>query len=148
MFIVNVEGAVHRHGKWLIIERSLKEEQAAGALSLAGGKADQEAAAEDILEETVKRELYEEVGIEIKGRPQYISSSCFIGASGAPVINVVFLCEYERGEASCKSPDEVEAVYWMSAEEVVNHPKSPPWTIQSLRAAEQALGRQKGGTVR
>lgn len=38
MFIVNVEGAVRRAGKWLIVERSRKEEHAGGMLSLVGGK--------------------------------------------------------------------------------------------------------------
>ena len=38
MFIVNVEGAVYKNGKWLLIERSLKEEHAGGTLSLVGGK--------------------------------------------------------------------------------------------------------------
>lgn len=38
MFIVNVEGAIRKDGKWIIIERSYKEEHAAGSLSLVGGK--------------------------------------------------------------------------------------------------------------
>lgn len=33
MFIVNVEGALRKENKWLIIERSKNEEHAAGLLS-------------------------------------------------------------------------------------------------------------------
>ncbi|CAN7313515.1 hypothetical protein [Paenibacillus sp. LjRoot56] len=40
MFIVNVEGAVFKEEKWLIIKRSEKEEHAGGSLSLVGGKVD------------------------------------------------------------------------------------------------------------
>jgi 8-oxo-dGTP diphosphatase len=32
MFVVNVEGAIHRNGKWLLIRRSEKEEHAGGML--------------------------------------------------------------------------------------------------------------------
>jgi hypothetical protein len=38
MFIVNIEGAIFKEEKWLVIERSLKEEHAGGTLSLVGGK--------------------------------------------------------------------------------------------------------------
>ncbi|KWX72124.1 hypothetical protein AMQ84_25905 [Paenibacillus riograndensis] len=38
MFIVNVEGAICRDDKWLVITRSTKEEHAGGTLSLVGGK--------------------------------------------------------------------------------------------------------------
>ncbi|MEF7565313.1 hypothetical protein V4V35_20160 [Bacillus infantis] len=40
MFIVNVEGAVHRGGKWLIGKRSSQESHAGGMLALIGGKAE------------------------------------------------------------------------------------------------------------
>ncbi|KRG10886.1 hypothetical protein ACA30_03695 [Virgibacillus soli] len=54
MFLVNVEGAIFRNHKWLIIERSKKEEHAGGLLSLVGGKVEQiEDTSLDILEKTV-----------------------------------------------------------------------------------------------
>ncbi len=34
MFVVNVEGAIRRNEKWLLIRRSEKEEHAGGGLSL------------------------------------------------------------------------------------------------------------------
>ena len=37
LFIVNVEGAIYKDEKWLLIRRSEKEEHAGGALSLVGG---------------------------------------------------------------------------------------------------------------
>ena len=38
MFIVNVEGAICKDEKWLVITRSSKEEHAGGTLSLVGEK--------------------------------------------------------------------------------------------------------------
>ncbi|BBI33300.1 NUDIX hydrolase [Cohnella abietis] len=136
MFIVNVEGAVCRDDKWLIIKRSDKEEHAGGTLSLVGGKADIEGNTLEILERTVKRELYEEVGIEVKDNVTYVYSSSFIADDGCNVINVVFLCEYDRGTAYTKSPDEVEAVHWLTYEEIIYHPEAPQWTKESLKRAE------------
>ncbi|ENJ6135574.1 hypothetical protein AB1Z82_001697 [Bacillus cereus] len=54
MFIVNVEGAIRKNDKWLVIKRSKKEEHAGGWLSLVGGKLDIEGNFSDILERTVK----------------------------------------------------------------------------------------------
>ncbi|KAB2334529.1 hypothetical protein F7731_15090 [Cytobacillus depressus] len=61
MFIVNVEGAIWKNDKWLIIERHMQEEHAGGLLSLVGGKVDKEGNSADILERTMKREIFEEV---------------------------------------------------------------------------------------
>ncbi|PZE20634.1 NUDIX domain-containing protein [Paenibacillus xerothermodurans] len=138
MFIVNVEGAICRDDKWLVITRSTKEEHAGGTLSLVGGKVDVEGDTLEILERTVKRELYEEVGIEIKDNVTFVYSSSFVTENGYSVINMVFLCEYDRGTAHNKSPDEVEAVHWMTYDEIMNHPKAPPWTKENIRRAALA----------
>jgi 8-oxo-dGTP diphosphatase len=60
MFIVNVEGAIYKNEKWLLIKRSEKEEHAGGTFSLVGGKVDKEGNTTDILERTLKREILEE----------------------------------------------------------------------------------------
>jgi len=135
MFIVNVEGAVYRDGQWLLITRSMKEEHAGGTLSLVGGKVDAEGHSQEILERTVRRELFEEVGIRVKDEAAFVYSSSFVTDDGSHVINVVFLCEYEEGTAYCKSPDEVEAVHWLDYETIMNHPQAPPWTKESIRRA-------------
>ncbi|MCP1309828.1 NUDIX domain-containing protein [Paenibacillus tyrfis] len=138
MFIVNVEGAVCREDQWLLITRSMKEEHAGGTLSLVGGKVEVEGNTLDILERTVKREFYEEIGIEIKDSVTFVYSSSFVTDDGGNVINAVFLCEYDSGTAHRKSPDEVEAVHWMTYEEIMNHPKAPPWTKESIKRAAAA----------
>lgn len=136
MFYVNVEGAVFKEDKWLVIGRSLKEEHAGGLLSLVGGTVDHEGNSKDILERTLKRELDEEVGITIKDTIKFVRSTSFVLEDGREVIDIVFLCEFDGGEPYAKSPDEVDAVYWMSADEIFSHPKSPIWLKESLQAAE------------
>lgn len=140
MFIVNVEGAICRDDKWLVITRSMKEEHAGGTLSLVGGKVDVEGDTLEILERTVKREFYEEVGIEIKDTVTFVYSSSFVTDDGCNIINMVFLCDYDRGTAHSKSLDEVEAVHWMTYDEIMNHPKAPTWTKESLRRVQEVRG--------
>ncbi|MFM9276951.1 NUDIX domain-containing protein [Paenibacillus jiagnxiensis] len=139
MFIVNVEGAIFHQGKWLLIKRSAKEEHAGGTLSLVGGKVDLEGASTEILERTVRREIFEEVGIETAETVQFLYSSSFVLDDGRTVINIVFLCKYGQGTAYPKSPDEVEEVLWMTADEIMNHPDAPPWTKESISRAEQHI---------
>ena len=71
MFIVNVEGAIRKDDRWIIIERSMTEEHAGGGLSLVGGKVEAENTP-NILEKTLKREIAEEIGITIKDEMKYI----------------------------------------------------------------------------
>jgi 8-oxo-dGTP diphosphatase len=137
MFILNVEGAVYRDGKWLVIERSSKEEHAGGMLSLVGGTVENEGFSKKLLERTLKRELYEEVGITIKDDVQYIRNTSFLLKDGKEVLDLVFFCEIETGEPFVKSPDEVEAIYWMTTEEIYDHPKSPIWLKESIQEAER-----------
>jgi len=135
-FIVNVEGAIFKGNKWLIIERSKKEAHAGGLLSLVGGKVDYEGNSSDILERTVIREIFEEVGATVKDGLQYIHSTSFITNSGENVVDIVFLCEYDSGNVFPKSPDEVEAIFWMTAQEIYEHPNAPDYLKESIKKAE------------
>lgn len=143
MFLVNVEGAVFREDKWLIIERSTKEAHAGGLLSLVGGTVENEGNSEDILERTLKRELFEEVGVKVKDKMEFVRNTSFSIENGSEVIDIVFLCEFEEGEPFAKSPDEVDAVYWMTTDEVLNHPRAPIWLINSIQEAEALLHKDK-----
>jgi 8-oxo-dGTP diphosphatase len=139
MFIVNVEGAIRKHDKWLIIEGSQREDHAGGLLSLVGGKADIEGNTTDILEKTLKREILEEVGVTVKDRISYVSSSSFVTDNGKNVVNIVFLCEYATGEATPECQDEVETVLWLTTQEVINHPKAPIYLKTSIIEAESLI---------
>ncbi|KKI90003.1 DNA mismatch repair protein MutT [Bacillus sp. SA1-12] len=139
MFIVNVEGAIRKNDKWLIIERSKKEEHAGGLLSLVGGKVDGEGNSSNILERTIKREIIEEVGVKVIDKVYYVHSKSFVTDKGENVVDIVFLCEYESGEAFPKSPDEVEEVLWLTTEEILNHPNSTIYLKESIKLAEDMI---------
>lgn len=138
MFIVNVEGAIHRDGKWLLILRSEKEEHAGGSLSLVGGKCEIEGVSSDILERTLQREIFEEVGIEVTSL-RYVNSSSFVTDSGLNVIDIVFLCHHKSGEPYAKSTEEVSDVLWMTIPEILTHTEIPVYLKENVKLAEKLL---------
>lgn len=146
MFIVNVEGAIYHNEKWLLIRRSEKEEHAGGELALVGGQVDKEGVSSDILERTLIREIAEEVGIEVTNL-RYVNSSSFVTDSGEHVVDIVFLCDHQSGEAYAKSPDEVDEVLWMTTEEIVNHQDLPVYLKNNIKLADGLLNYQSTVTL-
>ena len=138
MFIVNVEGAINKNEKWLLIRRSKKEEHAGGLLSLVGGKVEVDGTSTDVLEKTLKREIFEEVGIEVSNL-KYVNSSFFVTDSGLNVIDIVFQCDYESGEAYAKCLDEVDDVCWMSTEEILHNSEIPIYLKENIKLAEKLI---------
>lgn len=138
-YIVNVEGAIAKDGKYLLVVRG--EAYAPGGLSLPGGRVEGAAACDHILEETLRREIEEEVGLEVGSEMVYVRSSAFV-AAGCPVVDVVFLCRHKAGTAVVADPDEVAEVHWMTAGEAIAHPETAPWTRESLAQAEKARTRK------
>jgi 8-oxo-dGTP diphosphatase len=128
-YIVNVEGAIVKEGRYLMVVRG-EQEYVPGGLNFAGGKVEGAGGAADVLEETLRREIAEEVGLELHAEMAYLRSSAFV-ADGDPVIDVVFLCRWKTGTA------EVAAVRWMRAAEAIAHPETPPWTRLALELAER-----------
>ena len=145
MFIVNTEAAIYKNGRYLICKRSEEEDHAPGGLALIGGKVELEGASSDILERTIAREVQEEVGLVIEGRPQYVHSTSFVSDLGEPVVNVIFLCEEFSGKPYAVSADEVAALYWMTPEEVYGNPGAPDYLKDYIRKAENV--REEGISV-
>ena len=139
MFVVNVEGAIRENDKWIIIERSKKEQHAGGLLSLVGGKVEIADHSSDVLENTLRREIFEEIGIQVKRKMKYICSTSFVTDNGVNVVDIVFLCEHESGKAFAKCPDEVENVFWLTTAEILRHPLSPIYLKKSIQSAEAFL---------
>lgn len=136
-FVCNVEGAVSNGGEYLIGTRSRQEDHAAGELSLIGGTVEEPTEADDILKATVRREIKEETTVEVTKEMAYVESRSFVTDDGTPVVNVVFLCQYDGGTAVAAEPEEIAAVQWLSVEEITTHQEVPPWTRQSIKRAER-----------
>lgn len=139
-YIVNVEGAIWNNGRYLMIVRGVDEAVAAGALSFVGGKVEEKVAANDVLESELKREIIEETDVVVS-EMDYVHSSHFITDDGRAVINIVFLCRYASGEPRSQDVGEVEEILWLTADEILSHPKTPSWTKYTLRKTEEIVSK-------
>jgi 8-oxo-dGTP pyrophosphatase MutT (NUDIX family) len=134
-YVVNVEAAIFHGDMWLMILRSAEEAHAAGALSFVGGKVERAGIADNILEETLRREIAEEVGVTVTGKIHYVESKSFVADDGLSVVDIVYLCRYDAGEPRALDAAEVASVEWMTFDAIMAHPKTPVWIKQSLRLA-------------
>ncbi len=135
-FVVNTQGFVVQNGRYLMIVRGEQEDQAPGMLSAPGGKVEPGEDGDDVVEETLRREILEETGVTV-GETAYIRSNRFTLDTGEPVVDIAFLCQFQSGEAHIADPDEVAEVLWLTAQEIDSHPKSPPWTRSDAKQAEE-----------
>ncbi|GGS85871.1 hypothetical protein GCM10010156_50610 [Planobispora rosea] len=143
-FVVNVEVFLERDGRWLLIERGEREEHAPGLLSGVGGKVEAPGAGTGVLEETARREVAEEIGVDLAGSGlTYVESSFFVTDDGDPVVNVVFRGPMPPGaQPVAASPEEVAGFVWLTVAEAEADPGCPPWILGSLRRAASGTGRQ------
>jgi 8-oxo-dGTP diphosphatase len=143
LHIVNVEAAILAGDRYLIIERGAEEAHAAGMLSFVGGKVDVDGGVADVLERTLRREIAEEVGVEVQGQIEYVESKSFVSDDGVPVVDIVFWCRYAGGTPMIHDPGEVTAIHWLTAAEILAHPRTPPWLRDSVGQVER---RRAGGS--
>ncbi len=140
-FVVNVEVFLHRGDRWLLIRRAEQEAHARGTLCGVGGKVGAPAITNGlstrVLEATGRREVAEEIGVDLAGVPlTYVDSASFVTDDGDPVINVVFSGPMPAtAEPFAASPDEVAGITWLTLAEAEADPHCPPWTLRSLTQA-------------
>lgn len=115
LHILFVTAFIRKGDEYLFAQRSLKDKQAAGTWATPGGKVDNEIDF-GIVENTVIREIREEVGVEVDKNLHYLGSDAFIRSSGHHVVALVFLANYKSGDP--KPLEDQEAVKWMKIEEI------------------------------
>jgi len=111
-FVANVVVCREEDGRCLILKRDEREKVHPGKYAVPGGKLewkdlplnnptrmngdviDFQNAVEDLL----KREAFEEAGIEIENKLHYINSVAFVRPDGIPVVLVKFAAKYKSGD--------------------------------------------------
>ncbi len=114
LHVVFVEAWVKRGDKYLLAKRSSKDDQAAGKWAVPGGKVDLELES-NIVENSLKREVMEEVGIEVDNF-RFLTSRSFIRSSGHHVVALSFIVDSKSGEA--KPLEDQDEIRWVSIEEM------------------------------
>ena len=119
-------------GQFLITKRSKKQKAFPGQWTVAGGGLE----AEDYkdtkpttsagqwyyaLENTLKREVKEEVNLEI-GKPQYLLDLIFIRPDGIPVVVLSYYAPYESGEVALEEGELADTDFaWVTYEEAKDY---------------------------
>lgn len=75
---------------------------------------------ENAVEDLLKREVYEEAGIEIEDSIGYINSVAFIRPDGIPAVLVKFVAKYKSGEIKLEKGAFTDFA-WVTKEEVKNY---------------------------
>lgn len=120
--IVLVKAWVRKDDKFLIAKRATHEVHAGGDWSVPGGKVDN-TVEQSVVEATLRREIEEEVGIQISESMEYLCSNSFIRDDGAHVVTLMFVCQYFSGEA--RPLEDTSEIRWLSLDELNNFPELP-----------------------
>lgn len=126
---VAITAIVVKEGKFLITKRSLKKKRFPGKWTVPGGKLetddyvnlpkDTEFYWYNVLEKVLKREVKEEVGIEITN-VEYVTSLATIHSDGSPSLVISCLADYVGGEVTLQE-DEADEFKWVDIEEAGNY---------------------------
>jgi 8-oxo-dGTP diphosphatase len=129
-----VECAIEHQNNFLIIKRP-EGVHAGGLLSFPGGKVEQIDMQNqwDVLREAVKREIFEEVGLQIQDYLSYVMSNYFVDSHGNHVIDTIFYCKIDKTELKISTSDrEVAEYYWLSESQINQAKDAPSWLKQYI----------------
>jgi ADP-ribose pyrophosphatase YjhB (NUDIX family) len=94
-----------------------------------------------VLEETGRREVAEEVGLDLTDVTlSYLESEYFVTERGERQVTVTFLAPAPPGQQPrVADPAELTEIGWWTADQAAADPRGPVWLPALLRRADQAL---------
>ena len=126
---VAITAIVVKDGKYLITRRSEKKRRFPGMWTVPGGKMetsdylklpkDTEHYWYNVLERTLRREVKEEVGIDIENI-EYVTSLATVHADGSPSLVISCVADYVSGNIKLQE-DELDQYAWVSLEEAKDY---------------------------
>jgi 8-oxo-dGTP diphosphatase len=126
---VAITAIVIKDGKFLITRRSSKKRRFPGMWTVPGGKMETSDYLKlpkdtkhywyNVLERTLKREVKEEVGIEID-HIDYVTSLATVHEDGSPSLVISCMADYVSGEVTLQ-PEESDDYAWVDLEEAKNY---------------------------
>jgi len=122
---VAITAIIVKDGKYLIIRRSANKKRFPGMWTVPGGKMETNDYLKlpkdtkfywyNVLERTLKREVKEEVGLEIN-QVEYITSLATVHEDGAPSLVISCVADYVSGEVQLQV-EEADDFAWVDLEE-------------------------------
>lgn len=151
MFVCKSRVLIEYLGKFLLQERQLKE---GTMFVLPGGKVEsfdetqseivknlnndgKERNYDDVLLNTLRREVYEELQINLPDVIDYFCSSFFINKNEEPVIDVVFYTKLKERPEIVVDGKEVQAYTWMDLKEILASEQVHDWLKKALKVFDK-----------
>lgn len=126
---VVITAIIVKDGKYLITHRSPNKKRFANMWTVPGGKLetddyinfpkDTEFYWYNVLEQVLRREVAEEVGLQIENI-EYVTSLATIHDDGAPSLVISCLADYSSGEVTLQE-DEADKFEWVSLDEAKDY---------------------------
>lgn len=126
---VAITAIIVKDGKYLVIRRSKEKRRFPGMWTVPGGKLetkdyldmpkDTEHYWYNVLERTLKREVKEEVDLDIKNI-EYVTSLATVHADGAPSLVISCLADWESGEVMLQE-GETDKFAWVNLKEAKDY---------------------------
>lgn len=114
---------INNYNKVLIAQRSLEEDHEGGKWSIPGGKIESTDEEHNVLLKNIKKEVLEEVGVEIFDDVVLVYDNTFTRTNGDSVLALVFSCKYKSGEA--RPLEDTADVKWIGKDEINDYEFSP-----------------------
>jgi 8-oxo-dGTP diphosphatase len=139
-YAVTVCALIHRGNSFLLVVRSPGVVYAPNMIGMIGGHVEVVDPERNVLEATARREVAEEVGLDLSGVPlTYLESEFFITDSGERQITVTFAGPAPSGDQPyVNAPDELVEVGWWTLDDLEADTRCPPWLPALIRRASLA----------
>ena len=126
---VAITAIIIKNGKYLITRRSPNKKRFPGMWTVPGGKLETDDYINlpkdttdywyNVLEKVLRREVKEEVGLEIENIT-YVTSLATVHGDGYPSLVISCLADYQSGEVKLK-PDEADEFKWVTLDEAKDY---------------------------
>jgi 8-oxo-dGTP diphosphatase len=140
LYAVTVCVLIQRGDRWLLVVRSPGVAYAPNMIGMIGGHVGVAHPVAGVLEATARREVAEEVGLDLSEVAlRYLESEFFVTDGGERQITVTFTADAPLDvRPYVNAPDELVEVGWWSIDDLEADPRCPSWLPALIRRASLA----------
>jgi 8-oxo-dGTP diphosphatase len=140
VYAVTVCVLIQRGDRWLLVVRAPGVGYAPDKIGMIGGHVDVTRPLADVFEATARREVAEEVGLDLSQVPlRYLESEFFITDGGERQITVTFTAQAPPQTLPfVNAPEELSEVGWWTLNDLEADARCPPWLPALIRRAALA----------
>lgn len=139
--VVLVACLIERNGKYLIAQKAPCDPTAPNKWATIGGKIESfKGEVKDVIQKTLRREIKEEVGIEIEDDIELFGNKYFIRPDGYSSLALFFLAKWKSGEP--RPLAETQAVKWIEPHEFDDY-REDDWMREVFKMLREYLNKKR-----